>query len=205
MISARHDRGFTLLEMLIGMTLLGFILALLYAGLNLGIRSWEAGEARTVTTSRQAVVDGVLRRVLESAEPRVWKIAEAEALAFAGEPERLRFIGVLPVAAGNDAALVALELAPGETGRDLVLRWHAPDPDVAGFGPLDGAEGKALVKAVKEANFAYFGTQGENAEPDWHDQWLDQKTLPDLVRVRLVLDDGEAWPEILVAFRVHRE
>ena len=38
--------GFTLLELLIAMSLLGFILALLFAGMRLGARSWDAGEAR---------------------------------------------------------------------------------------------------------------------------------------------------------------
>jgi len=78
-------QGFTLLELLIGMTLVGFILSLLFAGLNLGTRSWEAGEKRMVTSSRQAVVVGFIRRALEQTYLLRWRMDDEDQLAFAGE------------------------------------------------------------------------------------------------------------------------
>lgn len=202
----RRSQGFTLLELLIGMTLVGFILSLLFAGLNLGTRSWEAGEQRMVTSSRQAVVVDFIRRAIEQTYPLRWRVGEEDRLAFAGEAESLRFVGTVAMhdgASGNH--LIALDLVDGETGRDLVMRWQLPDPGAPGFEPIEQAEPKVLIKAVKEMALAYFGAQSEAEDPTWHDQWLDQKTPPELIRLQLTMENGETWPDIVAAPRTRTQ
>jgi len=202
----RRSQGFTLLELLIGMTLVGFILSLLFAGLNLGTRSWEAGEQRMVTSSRQAVVVDFIRRGIEQTYPLRWRVGEEDRLAFAGEAESLRFVGTVAMhdgASGNH--LIALDLVDGETGRDLVMRWQLPDPGAPGFEPIEQAEPKVLIKAVKEIALAYFGAQSETEDPAWHDQWLDQKTPPALIRLQLTMENGETWPDIVAAPRTRTQ
>lgn len=202
----RRSQGFTLLELLIGMTLVGFILSLLFAGLNLGTRSWEAGEQRMVTSSRQAVVVDFIRRGIEQTYPLRWRVGEEDRLAFAGEAESLRFVGTVAMhdgASGNH--LIALDLVDGETGRDLVMRWQLPDPGAPGFEPIEQAEPKVLIKAVKEMALAYFGAQSETEDPAWHDQWLDQKTPPELIRLQLTMENGETWPDIVAAPRARTQ
>jgi general secretion pathway protein J len=202
----RRSQGFTLLELLIGMTLVGFILSLLFAGLNLGTRSWEAGEQRMVTSSRQAVVVDFIRRAIEQTYPLRWRVDEEDRLAFAGEAESLRFVGTVAMhdgASGNH--LIALDLVDGETGRDLAMRWQLPDPGAPGFEPIEQAEPKVLIKAVKEMALAYFGAQSETEDPAWHDQWLDQKTPPELIRLQLTMENGETWPDIVAAPRARTE
>ena len=202
----RRSQGFTLLELLIGMTLVGFILSLLFAGLNLGTRSWEAGEQRMATSSRQAVVVDFIRRAIEQTYPLRWRVGEEDRLAFAGEAESLRFVGTVAMhdgASGNH--LIALDLVDGEIGRDLVMRWQLPDPGAPGFEPIEQAEPKVLIKAVKEMALAYFGAQSETEDPAWHDQWLDQKTPPELIRLQLTMENGETWPDIVAAPRARTE
>ena len=202
----RRSQGFTLLELLIGMTLVGCILSRLFAGLNLGTRSWEAGEQRMVTSSRQAVVVDFIRRAIEQTYPLRWRVGEEDRLAFAGEAESLRFVGTVAMhdgASGNH--LIALDLVDGETGRDLVMRWQLPDPGAPGFEPIEQAEPKVLIKAVKEMALAYFGAQSETEDPAWHDQWLDQKTPPELIRLQLTMENGETWPDIVAAPRTRTQ
>ncbi|MDQ1315411.1 MAG: ral secretion pathway protein, partial [Pseudomonadota bacterium] len=127
-------------------------------------------------------------------------------LAFAGEAESLRFVGTVAMhdgASGNH--LIALDLADGATGRDLVMRWQLPDPGAPGFEPVEQAEPKVLIKAVKEMALAYFGAQSETEDPAWHDQWLDQKTPPELIRLQLTMENGETWPDIVAAPRARTE
>jgi general secretion pathway protein J len=197
-----RQRGITLLELLIALVLLGFIMTLLFAGLDLGTRSWDAGERRMNGASRQAVVDDFLRRTLEGAWPLMWRKDDEDVLAFAGEAESLRFAGPLARSAGTAAKqLLAIELAPGGQGRDLVVRWQWPDPRAPGFGPLDSAPPKVIVKQVKAVRFAYFGAESASDEPAWHDRWLARKVLPDLIRLRIEPHDDAPWPDIVVAPR----
>ena len=43
--SPRPQTGFTLLELVVAITLMGVVLVLLYSGLRLGLNGWDGGEA----------------------------------------------------------------------------------------------------------------------------------------------------------------
>ena len=58
----RHDRGFTLIEVLLATTLLGIMMLLLTGSLRIGADSWEAGEERMAKASRLFIVESFLRR-----------------------------------------------------------------------------------------------------------------------------------------------
>ena len=49
--SAAAERGFTLIEILVAVMLLGLLMAALFGGVRLGVRAWEASGTRTSTTT----------------------------------------------------------------------------------------------------------------------------------------------------------
>jgi hypothetical protein len=51
----------------------------------------------------------------------------------------------------------------------------------------------------------YFGADDAIQEPVWHAEWRDQRRLPTLVRMRLVMVGGEVLPELVVAPRLQVE
>lgn len=196
----RRVTGFTLLELLIAMTLVSFILVLLFAGLRLATRSWDAGEQRIVDTGERALITNFLRGALEQIYPLRWRVDGQEVLAFEGAQQALAFVGRLPARQGSSGNhLLSLALVDGEGGRDLVLRWQLPSPQASDFSALEGAESKVLVRQVGELSFAYFGAESDLAEPDWVDRWSSATRLPKLIRVRLAGRDGAAWPDLVVA------
>lgn len=95
------QRGFTLIELLIAMTLLAFILTLLFAGLRLGSRSWDAAELRTGESERLRVAHGVIRNELAQAYPMKWRNVVDAGIAFSGEADAVRFVAPLPVRIGE--------------------------------------------------------------------------------------------------------
>lgn len=101
-MSTRTTRaaGFTLLELLIAMSLLGFILALLFAGMRLGARSWDAGEALAEKSAHMAALQGFLRRELAQAVPYKWKKKPDMNLAFIGQPGFIRLVAPISVRSG---------------------------------------------------------------------------------------------------------
>lgn len=198
-INQRRAGGFTLLEMLIAMTLLGFILALLFGGLRLGSRSWDAGEARSTNSTHLALVQGFLRRELSQVHPFRWKKKVDTELAFEGESAKLRFVAPVSARLGPGGLyLISLELVTDKEGSQLVMKRVIPEPDSTDFSALDSAENVVLAEHVESISFAYFGAETKEAEPQWADKWDSPKFLPYMIRMKVKFSNGRDWPDLVV-------
>lgn len=200
-LAHRSQAGFTLLEMVIGITLLGFILVLLYGGLRLASQGWDAGEKRIEAGSRQNVVIEFLRRQLVMTHPLRWRREDTtEALAFEGERDAVRFAAPIPARLGTGGIhLVELTSSRADEGVELRMRWRLPDPEDSGFEFDDDSEQVVLARALEQIEWSYFGADSDLVEPAWQDQWHSETRLPSLLRMRLTGKDGERWPDIVVA------
>ncbi len=203
------ERGFTLLELLIGMTLLGFILALLFGGFRLAANSWDAVEARAERTNDEQLARALVRRLLAQMQPLRWKKAVNQPIAFIGERKTLRAVAPLTGQMGA-GGLRLIELVPesgeptqtGQTGNGplrLVLR-HAPLLyDAEDFaGGLGEAKSHLVLGDLDSVEFSYFGPEKRGEPPRWQDAWTNQEQLPQLVRLRLGSRDA-GWGDLVVA------
>lgn len=203
--------GFTLLEMLVGLTLLGFVVLLLFSGLRLATRSWDAGETRIESVAQQALTFNFIRSLLEQAAPLRWRIDGEEQVAFFGGTDALDWIAPLPGPEGEGPRVLlrlTLRPFPGEPGGTLFLSWRLYDVREPGFARLDTMDEKKerpLVKHVRQIEWAYFGSSDGQGEPAWHAQWRERKQLPELVRLRILPMEGEPWLDILAAPRLRVE
>jgi general secretion pathway protein J len=199
-------RGFTLLELLIGMTLLGFILALLFGGFRLAANSWDAVETRIERTNDEQLARALVRRLLAQMQPVRWKKALNLPIAFIGEQGVLRALAPLTGQAGA-GGLRLIEL--GREGEDvtatgkglvrLVLRQAAVRYDVENFASGLGEANSSLVLGNLDAvEFSYFGPEKRGEAPRWQDAWTNPEQLPQLVRLRLNSREG-GWSDLVVA------
>lgn len=199
-------RGFTLLELLIGMTLLGFILALLFGGFRLAANSWDAVEARVERTTDEQLARALLRRVLAQMQPVRWKKTVNQPVAFTGERGVLRTLAPLTGQAGA-AGLRLIELgqeegeasATGKRSLRLVLR-HAPVRyDAGNFADgLGEAKSHVVLGDLDAVEFSYFGPEKRGEPPRWQDAWTNPEQLPQLVRLRLASREA-GWSDLVVA------
>ena len=95
----QRARGFTLLEMLVGLTLLGVLLILIYSALNIGLRAWDTGDQRAGEASHQRIVQSFLRRELGQVFPIRWRGIPESIIAFEGEKQELKFVTALNLGA----------------------------------------------------------------------------------------------------------
>ena len=128
-------------------------------------------------------------------------------LAFSGESNELLFSGFLPAqAAPAGLHLIALETRPGEHGRELVMGWVRANPDTLDFAPLrESKDVVVLAKGVRGVEFSYFGAETVESEPIWHEHWQDKIRLPSLIRLRVLLENGASWPDIIVPLLLEME
>jgi len=195
----RKAGGFTLLELLIAMTLLGFILALLFGGMRLASRSWDAGELRSGYSMHLSLLQGFLRRELSQISPYRWKKKTDTEMAFTGESGRLRFVA--PIAARLEPGglyMVSLELVKDGENSQLVMRRAIPYSDSGDFTALDNAEKVVLAEQVEALAFSYYGPESKDAEARWSDKWANPTLLPGLIRIRIKFSNARSWPDLVV-------
>jgi general secretion pathway protein J len=194
------QQGFTLIEIVIAMVLLGTMMLLLYSGLAFALRSWDAGEANGRRVADRRVGENFLRREVSEIFPMRWKDPTSVKFAFEGETQRLRFVSSRPAGISlGGLSVVGLEVEPGDNRtRHLVMRRAMADDDVNDFMPLDRAEKSVLMADIDSVTFAYFGSENDFAEPRWYDAWTVAARIPQLVRIRLKTAQGEALPEMVV-------
>jgi general secretion pathway protein J len=190
--------GFTLLEMLVVVTVLGFLIIGLTQGVRTGLTLWEAQSRRVGETAELDAAARILRALLSgiAPSPSVGPTGGAGGLELKGSAASLAFVGDLPTGLGTtQRADITLELSRGR----LVLRWtpHRHELSTADASPPTETE---LVGNVERLDLAYWGTPSSGQETGWQAQW-DGPAIPELIRVRLVFsaNDRRRFPDLIAA------
>jgi general secretion pathway protein J len=199
-----EEQGFTLLELLVGITVFSLIVVAVYSGLRLGTRSWEAGEAKSVTSNQIRLVDGFIRRQLTKAYPVLTRVQNSGwQLQFEGTENGVRFITDMPLHLGL-GGLYEVGLTVTEEGeeRKMMFTRQLFHPDRRGTSVDDDIDETVLIDDLVGAEFGYFGATQENLQSKWHPTWDSMPRLPTLVRVRTTSQAVGEWPELIVRLRV---
>lgn len=188
----RRDSGFTLLEVLIALTILGFLVVGLSHGLRAGLAVWATQQRHIDETSELDSAARVLRTILSRIPmPDGRPIARLK-----GNADSFTFVGQLPTGFGT-THLADMRLT-FERGR-LTLIWTPYRHQTSSVPPATPIE-TDLVPRVAKVELAYFGPPTASAPASWQPEW-DALYAPDLIRVRIAFPTGDIrrWPDLLVA------
>ncbi len=206
--------GFTLLELLVAMTVLALLTALLFGGLEFGTRVWKVGDAELERFARTDTAFALMRRTMMAASPKLVfedrpaadrragaRSRDSEpAVDFEGLPDGVRFIGPAPAAVlGGGLYRLAFGVVGQEGVGQLVFAWQPQT--VEPERQSEAATSRVLLDGIARARFAYFGTARDDDAAQWHDRWQNQPSLPMIVSVQLEFQprDRRVWPQLLVA------
>jgi general secretion pathway protein J len=201
-VNARLNRGFTLIEVLIAMTLLSLMVVLLFGSLKICADSWEKGESKIAQVNEVAVVYSFFQRHLSAAKPLRNDFTDPPIFSFQGAEQTLEFVGEFPASAGKAGLqLFSLELKRQDDEQfiDVALTPFFP----AAEGQELNKEEVTLVKHVKKFTLTYFGSEeGLTDSGVWQNEWLDKEGLPQLVKISIELDNGIFWPDMIIGLKV---
>jgi general secretion pathway protein J len=201
------QRGFTLLELLVVMTLLSVVMI----GLVSALRTMAQTEPKIDQRLERLDEIRIARFFLQQTLARVSSLPLVSAdssgkkpIPFIATPDSLIWVGIMP-ARPNVGGRYFFHLAIEDTAgpRELVLRftpWQANAP------PIDWGqtEARILVKGITHIEIQAQGSPPDNRGSSldwpkgWSTGWPITDTLPERIRLRLTDAQGD-WPDWTIA------
>jgi general secretion pathway protein J len=193
----RHSAGFTLIEILISVTLLAVLMVMAMAALQTSVRAVRSGEALVSRTDSMRIAQEFLRRQISQAMPLPFERMEDLGVNFVFEADgqSLRFVSPMPGHLARGGPHVqTLTLARDRDGMRLEFQHSL----LNGYDPeqIDSAEQRPPVVVLDDFDNARFEFRGldENGElTEWSESWEDPQLMP--LVVRLLVDFPEDSPQ----------
>lgn len=180
--------GFTLVEILVALTLFSLVLAMIFSGLHSSAKSWEKGEAQISKNDTRRLDLGFVRKQLTQAIPLLLIDGKDNPVLFKGGHDAIQFISDLPGHRGGGGLYVlSLYLTPNDHGKDLTLSYRPVTTDIDLDKPEnnDAEKSVTIMKDIDVLEFSYYGSKDEKIPPIWSDEWRVKKKLPELVRMHI--------------------
>jgi hypothetical protein len=180
------------MEVIVTLTILGFIVLMISGIFRLGLSSWEKGDAIKEDYQKIRMVSQLVSRQVKSLVPYKIKTEKADGnyLAFDGKAHSLRFVSALGIKARRPEGFVYVVYQFKEDGekkgRLILYEQRALNRDFF-EDELKEDSAVTLFEGVSQVRFEYLkGTDQEKNQPEeWVEEWnaKDEKELPRAVRI----------------------
>jgi general secretion pathway protein J len=197
--------GFTLLEMVVTLTILGFILLIIFGAFRLGISAWEKGESSREEYQKTRAVSQLISRQLKSIVPYKVKTEKAEGdyLAFEGKARSLKFVSALSMRTKQPEGFVyaIYEFKEGGSKGGRLVAYEQRVLIRKNFFEEDPKEesGVPLIEGVSDIRFEYYQEEDslKSRKEGWVEEWMskEQKDLPRAVRLTVTYKNGPSEKE----------
>ena len=172
--------GFTLLELLLTLTILVLVVGIMGSALQLGVRSWEKGEQHVEEFRRTMIVMDLVAQQFKSFYPYVAHVEDEYFIAFEGTAERVKFVSPQSLRHYLITGLkwVHYYAEDGESGKMLMVQ----ESTVTGKDFLENKKEEqkeeepiSLLPGLVSLTFEYFivkhDKEGKPEEESWVNTW----------------------------------
>jgi len=176
----KNNVGFTLLELIISITLVAIIVLIVAGAANLGYRSFNSGERKLNAVERLRASLIIIDAQIQSGVPLTLEDGGVKQYYFVGEQDSLKFSTNHSIWGGQ---------------RGYVIVNYRVETDEKGKRTLFASEYKVgmeiqketkLLEGFNEITFDYFSQDVTEEEGEWITQWVDEEMMPTKIKLNLV-------------------
>ncbi|HXW68937.1 MAG TPA: prepilin-type N-terminal cleavage/methylation domain-containing protein [Dissulfurispiraceae bacterium] len=184
-ISLKGEHGFTLIELMISITLIVVILLIVGAAMRLGFRSVDSGERRITSLERFRSSLNIIEAQIQSELSIQRQDAAGNSTSFQGNGGSMQFPSNFSLW-GNQRGYVTVsyKVRPDEWGKQDL---YAEESSV---GVKDRGEVK-LFEFFDRIYFDYFHKDPAEEKGSWAEEWTYDTSVPEKIRLHLVNGDRE--------------
>ncbi|MBI4460963.1 MAG: prepilin-type N-terminal cleavage/methylation domain-containing protein [Acidobacteria bacterium] len=227
----RHDggvagraSGFTLLELLVSITMVSLLVTTVLFGWRIAASAWGKASSRLEEERTVLSTHMLLQEQMASMTPQqAWVEGSGREVFFQGEPQAARFVSRYSLVhrAQSGLYLIEYQIAMQPDGTEQLLLNESPVNSNEGLGNQiagadmvpegrklrfaafePGAKTVRLLQGMQEIRFEYFRAASFSQPGEWTDQWLNfNNELPRAMAIRVVsrAESGALKPVSIVA------
>ena len=165
-------KGFTLLELLIGMSVFAIVAASVYSSLYLGVKVWKQEENLDQTMQEAVLSLKVMERALRCA----FLNPENEKIKFEGSGERIDFFSTSPE---GDIEKVAFYLHGNEN--DNFFSLFRTTKKYMRLDDEEVPQEEVINTKIHEMKLKYFSKDNNI----WYESWPEELTLPHAISIKI--------------------
>jgi general secretion pathway protein J len=178
-----REAGFTLLELMISLTLLGIMMVMTYSVFATALAAVPRGEDAAERSGRLRMATSLITRQVRSLMDYPAETEDEVHPYFEGNPQTFKFITAAPQLGGGEGLSWVTYFTDGRT------LWMA-ERVIFSMGALTAEEPEAvaqtaLLEGLKGVRFQYLRLDGTDSE--WIDEWsgLEEQSPPAAIRITL--------------------
>ncbi len=200
--------GFTLMEVLISMTIMAVIALLIFTALRVGSRAWEKGEREIDRIHRQRIVLDLIQEQMKSICTKKIGKTKKKPHFLTGNQERLEFLSnrsLIPAAMEGIVRVTYRIKSDEESGRkSFLIREEGLTPSGDTGQSSEGQDSekgfRVLLGGLSQVSVEYFAYQAASKGYVWSNSWIGnaKQAFPQAVRIRFYMH-GNDHPATIVS------
>lgn len=205
MLTFKNKRGFTLLELLITMSILTVVVTLVFSVFHIGAKIWEKSETQLTARQRTRIIPEIIKTQLASPSVPELYALEKNSLLIGGTEKLLTYFSTVSVFPESLAGNFYLQYRVEKYDQDglqslLFYEQDVNQLDGTSIPDIEKSQFLELLSGYWNISFSYKYDREDFEIEQWHRDWTpgEQFMIPQAIELLLQKDESDTPTRLII-------